>query len=72
MDKPLALEYSGEKKWYSYRMFESFQAVQSDSESNRKFDLKSVVLLLEKRKRIIIKTQTLMIHFDLQVAIRIS
>ena len=38
MDKPLALEYSGEKKWYSYRMFEPLQDGQSDSESSRKFD----------------------------------
>ena len=38
MDKPLALEYSGEKKWYSNRMFEPLQDDQSDSESSRKFD----------------------------------
>ena len=38
MDKPLALEYSGEKKWHSYRMFEPLQDGQSDSESSRKFD----------------------------------
>ena len=34
MDKPLALEYSGEKKWYSYRMFEPLRDGQSDSESS--------------------------------------
>ena len=38
-----------------------------------KFDLKSVVLHLEKkRNRIIIKIQTLLNHFDLQVAIKIN
>ena len=38
MDKPLALQYSGEKKWYSYRIFEPLQDDQSDSESSRMFD----------------------------------
>ena len=38
MDKPLVLEYSGENKWYFYRMFEPLQDGQSDSESSRKFD----------------------------------
>ena len=32
MDKPLALEYSGDKKWYTYKMLESMQYGQSDQQ----------------------------------------
>ena len=38
MDKPLALEYSGGKKWYTYKMFESLQYGQSDNEISRRFE----------------------------------
>ena len=78
MDKPLVLEYSKEKKWYSYLMFEPLQDGQSNSERAEnlikvgKYDLNSAVLHLEKKKkRIIMKIQTLMIHFNLQVTIKI-
>ena len=31
MDKPLALEYSGKQKWFTYEMFSSLKYDQSDS-----------------------------------------
>ena len=31
MDKPLALEYSGKQKWFTYEMFSSLKYNQSDS-----------------------------------------
>ena len=31
MDTPLALEYSGKQKWYTYEMFSSLKYDQSDS-----------------------------------------
>ena len=30
MDKPLAIEYSGKQKWYTYEMFSSLKYDQSD------------------------------------------
>ena len=38
MAKPLALEYSGENKYYTYQMFESLQYGQSEREIHKKFD----------------------------------
>ena len=38
MDEPLAQEYSGDKKRYTYKMFESLQYGQSDNEISRGFE----------------------------------
>ena len=35
MDKPLALEYSRDKKWYTYKMFEYLQCGQSDNQISK-------------------------------------
>ena len=37
-DKPLVLEYSGNKKWYTYKMFEFLQYGQSDNEISKRFE----------------------------------
>ena len=76
MSKPLALEYSKVKKWYSYQMFEPLKYCQSESKSSRKFNRSKQVrfevssLASEKNKKK--ENQNENTNSDLQVAIKIN
>ena len=77
MDRLLALEYSGDKKWYTYKMFESLQYDQSDNQINRIFEqIKQIPFEFsnsvsgeeDKKKKMI--NQALMIWSYNQVAVK--